>query len=141
MRIQACPNCGSTNLEWVGGGANAVFDFSGASSLSGLSHCGNCGGNVLPIEFSSQKGYTEFAGSLKRKGTKCGAPATERMAGQPAEAGINLSRGYSGLLAVVFAIVSIGLLASYLLSGGMFGLLSAVIFALLAAYLYTRRRK
>ena len=65
--IQTCPNCGSEKLEWVGGGANAVFDFTGATTLSGLLHCTNCGKTILPIEFDSEKARRAFAKSLKGK--------------------------------------------------------------------------
>lgn len=66
MRITACSNCGSLDLGWVGGGAKAIFDFTGASALSGIVHCAKCGKDLLPIEFDSKEAYLEFAKSLKR---------------------------------------------------------------------------
>lgn len=64
----ACSNCGSDKLEWVGGGVNAIFDFTGATTLSGLMHCASCGKNILPIEFDSEKARRAFVKSLKGKG-------------------------------------------------------------------------
>jgi len=65
--IKTCPNCGGTNFEWVGGGARAIFDFIGSTSLSGLLHCKKCGKDVLPIELDSEKSYKEFVKRLVRK--------------------------------------------------------------------------
>jgi len=67
-KITTCPNCGSRELEWVGGGVNAIFDFTGATTLSGLMHCANCGKNILPIEFKSEKARKAFMKSLRKRG-------------------------------------------------------------------------
>ena len=142
VTIKACPICGSTDLGWVGGGANAIYDFTGASSLSGISHCGKCGNNVLPIEFKSEKNYKEFAESLKKEGNKKAKPESMPMAKiQPKSEGINLSQGYSLAYAIIFAAMSLSAFLLYIFGGMAAGLISGIALAVAAAYLYTRRRK
>ncbi len=108
--VKACSNCGSAELEWIGGGANAVFDFTGASGLSGLLHCANCGRDVLPIEFQSEKARKKFAASLKKnKGTAPKIPEVKKKkAGGP---GIDLAAGLLSTrligLTLIFIVLSV----------------------------------
>lgn len=67
MKIIACPKCGCTDLKWVGGGANALFDALGTTVLSGMSYCPRCDANIMPIEFHSKKGYEKFAKLVAKK--------------------------------------------------------------------------
>lgn len=108
-KFSACPYCGSLEFEWVGGGARAVFDFTGASALSGLMHCKKCGKDVFPIEFESEAKYKEFAKSLEGK-TAEARRAEEMKAGEkPVEArGVDMAGGYTranAALATVFGVV------------------------------------
>ena len=138
--IKVCPNCGSAELEWIGGGANAVFDFTGASGLSGLLHCANCGRNILPLEFPSEKARKRFAASLKKH--RIAAPEEEKApetAPSPAQAkGIDLSRGYAAtVIGTGCAVSAMAFLLIFLATGNLAcGLLPAFAFALLAAYLF-----
>ncbi|MEW6329165.1 MAG: hypothetical protein AB1468_03550 [Candidatus Micrarchaeota archaeon] len=71
--IKACPNCGGREFAWVGGNGRAIFDFTGVSSLSGLSNCKKCGRDVFPIEFDSEKSYRMFLKNLRER------PAGEKL--------------------------------------------------------------
>jgi ribosomal protein L32 len=138
--ITVCPNCGSTDLGWVGGGANAVFDFTGASALSGLSHCANCGRDILPIEFASEAAYKKFVASLKKRGASKAEEA--KPAAAPAQGGgISLASGYAHLVAAAFfAIAAIASFFISIRSGQACFLLPAVLCAAAAAYLFLKKQ-
>jgi len=143
LAVKACPNCGSAELEWIGGGANAVFDFTGASGLSGLLHCANCGRDVLPLEFPSEEARKKFVSS-----SQAGKESAEHKPGEkPQDAlpreevsgeGVPLSQGYAAFIgAAAFAIGAISFFLLFVTSGSVAcGLLPAIAFALLAAYFY-----
>ncbi|VVB66566.1 Uncharacterised protein [Candidatus Gugararchaeum adminiculabundum] len=65
--IKACMVCASTNLDSLPGGADSFFTKSGFSTLSGMSHCRNCGETRVPLEFDSEESYKEFVKSKKNR--------------------------------------------------------------------------
>ncbi len=138
--ITVCPNCGSMDLGWVGGGANAVFDFTGASALSGLSHCANCGRDILPIEFASEAAYKKFVASLKKKGASKAAEG-KPVAPQAQSGGISLASGYAHLIAAAFFLIAaiMGLFISVRFGQACF-LLPAILCAAAAAYLFLKKQ-
>ena len=134
--IKACTNCGSGKLEWVGGGARAVFDFTGATALSGLMHCAACGRDILPVEFKSEKERKAFAKSLEK------IPTTPEPTLRPTapDTRVNLARGYTETVLSVMALGSFFLGAFLLLQGNLIGSAPAMLLALLLAFLARRAR-
>jgi len=140
-KITACPNCGSIHLEMITGAENAILDRMGASSIS-VFRCADCGRNVLPIEFRSEKEHQRFAKSLRgRKSRPVEAEVPAR--NESDDVGVDFSRGYAAYASLCFVIVGAVLLSfavangSLLSSNGLF----ALAFFGLAAYFYPRGRK
>ena len=141
-RIKACSKCGSTDLAWVGGSSNAVFDFTGATALSGVMHCNGCGSNVLPISFKSQAEYKKFAKALKEQPEAPeGQTKMRSLRKQSAGEGVNLARGYVAWAALGLGIGAILILFLAIMDGSICGIAVALAFAALAVFFYTRSRK
>ncbi len=142
--IKACPNCGGREFEWVGGNGRAVFDFTGVSSLSGLSNCKKCGRDVFPIEFDSEKSYRMFLKNLRER------PAEEKREAKPEAPvegwGIHIASGWVRLTFGLLTLFGLFELAYLLLILGFnvftLGALPALLFVtgitLLFFYFYLR---
>lgn len=104
-RIQACPNCGSAELEWITGGASAIFDVVGATTHSGIMHCNSCGNDVLPVEFDSEETRREFAKSLKERPAE--AEGVPEAAPKEEAKGINIAGGYAKMVMPLGALAAL----------------------------------
>ncbi|MFH1285195.1 MAG: hypothetical protein ABIH99_01300 [Candidatus Micrarchaeota archaeon] len=103
IEIKACSRCGSTELKWIGGGAESAFDVIGATALSNLAFCPVCNANILPITFDSQADYCDFLAYLKEPGesdsSELNEPKPEQRTPEPPQS-VNLARGYTGISAL-----------------------------------------